>query len=935
MDSSDQTNSEVNLIDTSLSMYSESLNSSSQISQRLTEKSEISFFCRYLSKKAGVVILNLKDAVEFIDEYIPNTDLNKTVDIHITDEQYKKALDRIIELEEQNKKIAFENKEIECLNIDYKSEITRLNSELLSLKRELPTIKKDSEKNLELEKNISALSELTNQYVDEISKLNVQRTKLLSIIKRLNSIIQIYDDKIKEFEKKSISDAKTVHIIDDNYKERLISLLNDMLKYLTKLFPQRADIIREIIESYKTSDVKFEELYDVMKTEIETKKELIARQQDDTHEKDDQIKKLKIQCRRILSFLEEEVNFLHCSLNSQKLESLLYNENDREVKLSQNIKDELTRKIYKMSKFIEENYFNLNDVKSLNLINIDEYNSTRVPEEYVERTNIFNILEPNTYSSKLDNFVSRMDDEVSSEMLRELYCLFAAQILVNNIMHNHIIELTHDKMKYQSKAFNVENIENTLKSENRDLNDKLLKLEQLITGQSGFDALYNIEYNVTCAFTALNEKPQLLNQVKELNENLENLRNEMVNISKDFHDQLSKKEETFVSQIELLKSQISVKQQLIEELQLSNSSQNAEISTLKESIENEASKYSSKKDKISYLKREIELYKETFKEQESKMQKILDLSQTYIKENEALRDDGRKKDDNIINLREKIDELNEISREKNNKIEELSKSLSTLKLERDRVVEDLNTERREKEDLLKSNEIFKQNTLENQKQCQKIVEDTKTTYENRMKLEMDNQKELIRAACARLQLNDHNFFDNIVEYIEKLKDTLEKLKYENENLGSTNKSLKSEIKTSKDKVNTLITEKKGLEKDIKKFVQLINNMKTRLNEQVNLASSGAQWLIWAKRVLESNNVSCKSEEPSDIRLSLEVTLYKNMTSKYLIEKIDALRQQKLVLMKFGHLIQNINNTQQRSLNIRSVIRIVSFVYRLNQSLFYK
>lgn len=381
-------------------------------SSTMSAASEIELFCKLMTKKAGYHIQNLKQALKFIDDYTPET--TTMSESTVSDEE-----------NEQIQKLTIEIKNLRQMNLDLSSQRELLEKQLVSsqnenikIKKELISTNNSTKKEEILLNHIDELADQFNLQTNEISNITKQRNSLIKLLQQQNTLIE----KLQDMKAPIIQLTHTEEVkpqIIENVGEDGHFILAKIGNTIVKSIPSLASDVASVMDQTGKSIID----RIVLLVNLLTNNILKEQQHKEENEKlKEEIKKQKSKSTRILTFLEEEIKFLATTSGSENLQKALFFEKPYTgpVMVDNSCRKELLRRSTNVAKFIEENN-----------IKVDE-NEILTDETQDYTTQIFKLFSQRTLSEQLHNYMVR-EDEIT-ENTRELFCLFAANVVMSNVL---------------------------------------------------------------------------------------------------------------------------------------------------------------------------------------------------------------------------------------------------------------------------------------------------------------------------------------------------------------------------------------------------------------------------------------------------------------------------------------------------------------------
>lgn len=501
-------NSDIHLNDDDENI-STNLNTNSDSSSAFQESPEkISKFCAAFNKKVGVSTNSLDEVLEIVDVLIGNhvsgtmnNDSNSFEVFKISGDAesiVQKLKNRITKLKTKNKELQIQLNQNEIQNSNLQADVdqlkyqnNRLEETLADMQirlqlsqQEIKDLNNRSSRNKNsrevLESTVSNLGDLIQSQLDDSTTIISQRDSLIKIVDKQNAALQQYEllfSKMNEenyrISESSVSSKSKVSGSNNNFYDNdncfnddaSIDSKSDIYPMILSIVSRsseelNADIRSHITEIINDSSIPLLERIESVISYVCHEANNAIQFSEATKEKIKQMKSdnsdIQFKCIEILSFFDEEMQFLQRLAHSKEIQSCIFFREDQNevIPFDKESKEELIKHCARVSRYIEE---------TIPQLNIDEINDAFSQFESIQPTEIFNLLNANVLEQKLRDFYSRLKNfnsiensepsqfsETNQKMieiqLKELLCLFAAQAFTNDILQNHSVEL---RMRYE------------------------------------------------------------------------------------------------------------------------------------------------------------------------------------------------------------------------------------------------------------------------------------------------------------------------------------------------------------------------------------------------------------------------------------------------------------------------------------------------------
>ncbi|EAX95771.1 hypothetical protein TVAG_037040 [Trichomonas vaginalis G3] len=523
----------------------------------LSPTSEINLFCKIMTKKAGYQIKTLKQALEFIDNYIPEENkLDSTQSDSSNSEEFE---DQIHQLTTDNNTLRKTNTDLVVQKELLEKRVASLQSEVFNLQKQASSSNSSSKKEEIMSNYINQLTDQINTQIEEISKITNQRNSLVKLLQRQNQIIEkIFDTKVpviqvvhKEEPKPTVNEIKS----DDNHFI-LAKISNNILKSL----PYLSTDITKITDLSNKSVI--ERILLMISTLIEKIKDS-EKDNDKINELNEELAKEKQKSFRILTVLEEEMKFLITTSGSEALQKALFFEKPYTgpVMVDNSCRKEILRRSTNVAKFIERNN-----------IKIDE-NEIITDETMDYTTQIFKLFSPKTLQEQINNFMIR--EEKPDDNTRELFCLYTASVVMGNVLLSFTTEEQQRNAIMRKEILNLrEEMDksvleyNQLKTFNKSVIKSISKLPTFDKNLTISENVRKIslvyqenEINKSEIQSLKEENAQSALNIADLNKQVKAVSNEKVEIEISFQNKLNEiNEKLSNTETELKEKQLQVQE---------------------------------------------------------------------------------------------------------------------------------------------------------------------------------------------------------------------------------------------------------------------------------------------------------------------------------------------------------------------------------------
>ena len=495
---------------------------------QLSPSSEIRIFCRLLSHKAGFSINNLKEALQYIEDYIPNEKQNETFPSF--DSSKTLNLEKRTEtLESENNSLRDAFSAIKSEKEELETQISSFKNQIFDLQKQVSSTKTSNRKTEIIQEYTKQLLDQINSQISEISQITEQRNSLLRVIEKQNKLLntefmvntQIQEQKTVESDKED----KEIEVENSFSSQDFHFLLVKLSSIASQIVPKLSMQIREIEDQYETTTIeRMESIVTLLATEIQR----MEKSQKVVEKVKQEMKMQKERSQRCLSMLEEELRFLAATSGSEQLQKALFFDRPDKMQIcaDNECKKELLRRSTKIARFIEEQ----------NL----KFEEFELPAE-VQPTEVFKLFTAVNFREKLQNFMERVSEEdKENDDIRELFCLFTAQVIANSVLQSYSMEANQKAIAGNATIKAMSETLAKVDERRKELRQKYNSLKETIKLSPSFNKEKTLENNLIDAFGVFKANQDLIKTNNNLQENISNLN---ISIQTLEHENESKSQE--------------------------------------------------------------------------------------------------------------------------------------------------------------------------------------------------------------------------------------------------------------------------------------------------------------------------------------------------------------------------------------------------------
>jgi len=881
------------------------------------------------------------------------------------------------EIKDENSKLKEENDQLRVQLTDnqskvtkYEYEISTLTSKNTSLNEQVISLEKETK---ELKIAIAQTHEILESQLNDISVLGTQRSSLIQICNKQISVMGAYEHLLVS--KPKINNPQVIvekpkkqmepSTIDENY-----SLLCTIVMSSEDIIKNEASVLKSIRDdSHLTVSDRISEIVKTL-----SKKVLTLTNSNDSYVRENKelISQRELyyrKCKDVLSMFESQLAFLQKLTHSIDLQKtvLFQEQNGISINFSEDQKSDLIRRCAQLGRFVED---------TIGVISKEKFDETFNSYDNVNTLGIFDLINPNN----MDNFFSSILEQLSSSSdidIRQVFDMFCAELYLNSILKNHIIELNLRINHYNheisvirqnngiDESFNHEaTFKDLRRMEKRDSRlrkflSKIIPIDETIpTINLVAMALEMIQDRTSNGRISINPKDELsklrndsaqlelqvkkerrmrkkmndeaMNQIKTFQEQIENIKEQL---KKSLNDNESKTKDLLIAQNEIVKKTNEI-------IEMNNKFDSLTRIHLEEK--------ESMNTKLTQLEAQCQELKVKVSENEQIMNTIKKQRKVLGKKIEKLNTENKQLQDISQSQKEKITEQfsNKLQeeRDQNKKlvcdIEEFRSQVVQLSAKVQQLIAEntkLNVEKRTAEMRMKSTD--QRINLEQQTIQTKI-----STQIAASQMEQGNMVNQLKKAISesiqvlRELINDNDDEDirsisnKVVEEVQKLRkiqylyiELLEDVNLCQNELGiGPNErvfdSLKSLLVNNETKASEVAQNQKLFQQNKEESERLRREMKRTESQIVQLK----QWECWGRRIhrviheIESVNLS-----NDELRLSLEEALLSSVSHRSIFFRIESLRSQKQALLKHDKRLLLSKQNQKYSLRSIMIVCLLS------------
>lgn len=966
-----------------------------------TDPNEVTSFIMEYNKHFNVAVTSLNDIIDITEALIgTNTSkskaskiINKKIDrINDNNDFYQKQCQeqqlQINELQNEISKLESERDQIKFSDYATSEKISHLEHQLESANMQLSSAN-DQNKRLELTKNnlekaYSSLESLMESQIKETSVLIDQREALITLLHQQTQLHSQQDQIIESFKQdkslenniikqsnKPKSEINPVIIENDNSYEDLALIVRELSEKLE--YSISNDIISIRDANHMTPQQKILQITQYMcnyTNHLEEEIKVLNKSIDKTATT---VKRAEEGKNQILRLFEGEIRFIEKLLHSTDLQNVVFYRDSQgsSLILDPASQIELARHCAMCHKLIEDTY-SINETDNLDGIVDDP-------------SNIFALLHVDDIGSRVSAILSKFEE---NEENRELYDMFIAQILMNNVLHNHVLDLQAQVMYNKHENQKLQNEIDSF-SEKLAVNEEANKLKRKF-----------MKYEKRMRKAVSQIIP--VEQEQDLVAVIQNLQQTMKE-DKEKSDQqvieINKQHKKIMASLEQLKQKLKRRDAKIQNLTEENQQLQNEIQahiTFREECENQV-KQEIEKIKAEHLSQLDDKNKQIkiIEEQKAEIQqKQENFEQQHQKEKEQLETNAKNLSNSITQYQSQIESLNKEKERKSNEIKQLEGEIQQSKSNYDQRIKSTNDKmkevKRKYEDLMQE---LKQERERNNDLLRTIQEtDDKV---QKATSELEEAKIGKRTLEIRLKANEEKYQNEkktlqsqLIAKMTSFQTDFEKKKKEEEDIVSNERiaimqllskhiSVRGSGKTLLSCINELVglideanttrihylqifddiskTQKllgidstSSVYNTVKKILDDLSIATDKRNEFINISQSmkeaneklksdlkavssrlntNCQWEQWAKRMHRLfHEAQCSNFSTEQLRLSLEEAILASVSQRSLLYRVQTLREEKKAFVKFNKAILTERNTPHASWG--SILTIYKAVKRL-------
>ena len=643
-------------------------------------------------------------------------------------------------------------------------------NELKDMNKKIKDLKKKCEKDDELIENLKNEGNRLKKENDGIKYLEMEKEGYMQQVEEKENEIKNLEENIRE-------------------KEQNIRKLNSEL-----------DEKKTGIKSYQ---IKMEKMEKDFNNQINNKDLIIKELENNIENEKNEKKKQKKIVQELNDNLIEANNKINNYENKIK-------EQNRNMKINNNELEELKNEIINLKKKIENLEKSKQELIQEHTIEVDKLHK----EIFELKSNINKLKSDN--KTKDNNMQYLKEEKEKLEKMKEDYINEVKE--KESEIQNKITELNTLKDEIQEKNNILNNNDYTLKSQDNNISDLNKRLSEKKEENEKLSQEIRQMKNTITGKDFENEKLQKI--ISELNRELNN--------TKEKDDQ---KISSLESQINEMEKEIKASKSALNENDITIRNLQKEINQNKSVYNNEIKKLNTEKNDLNN-KLEISTKKE--KENETTKQKNeqnLKIFQDELKRRILVIEDLKKKNEGFLNdlnnNKNKLGKLSEENKKLNEELSKIKKELDNSKKDNIKQKEEYQTNKEEKNNLIKSIELLKQkNTLDlksYEETIQRQVKEINELNQNLLKLNTVNQQQTIELQKTKetvedLEKENEELYHRMQDY-EEIKTELNLFKDREQSGGNF---VFKEINKSKLKIEyeNLLLENQQLKEKIKQLEQL-------------------------------------------------------------------------------------------------------------------
>jgi hypothetical protein len=409
------------------------LGDSPQESLSLEADSDTHAFLLAFNSKYDVTANCLFDVIDLIDSLLAK----KSSRAINTQQQWDNA--KLQELKSANAKLQFEKDNLAAELTATKAQLDRVQHSFTAMRNEQLGASENHtsmhNENENLRRALDSMNQLTEMQITDLAALSEQRTRLLTLTSR-------QDQAMAEFEKlcraaqHSRAAKKTIDIpapkptAEPN--DELYTLMCSLIILAEETVPQ---MTAGLIAIRDESQTPLRERILLIVRSLATQ---IGRTQGDLRDMakknevlNESIQKTQNRCCDLLSLFEEELQFLQTLTHSTDLQAAIFGHRGS-CTFGEDEKLELIRHCAMMGRFVEE---------TIGTVTPERFDELFHAPSGSRATHVFELFQPTTLEDKLGSLLSHIASAEETLEMRELFDLLSAQVFVNELMKNHANEL--------------------------------------------------------------------------------------------------------------------------------------------------------------------------------------------------------------------------------------------------------------------------------------------------------------------------------------------------------------------------------------------------------------------------------------------------------------------------------------------------------------
>jgi hypothetical protein len=278
------------------------------------------------------------------------------------------------------------------------------------------------------------MNQLMEMQINDLAVLGEQRAQLLTLTKQ-------QDQAMAEFEKycratplprepKRKVEIPPPKPATDSTDE-LYTLMCSLIILAEEVIPDVAPALREIRDESGTP--LRERILLILRTvamqtaKVNTEMQGVVQKSEEANAA---LQKYQHKCCDLLTLFEEELQFLQTLTHNADLQAAIFNRNGNGTVFGDDEKVELIRHCALMGRFIEE---------TMGVITSEKFEEVFHAPQGIRSTQVFALFQATNLEDKLSNLLSRTTD--STIEIRELFDLLGAQVFINELLKNHASDL--------------------------------------------------------------------------------------------------------------------------------------------------------------------------------------------------------------------------------------------------------------------------------------------------------------------------------------------------------------------------------------------------------------------------------------------------------------------------------------------------------------